>query len=371
MSIKGVAWMKSIVLKNVSKSYNGQPVLEDFNLTIPSGKFFALLGPSGCGKTTLLRLIAGFETVDAGQIFLGDTEITHMPIYRRKVNTVFQNYALFPHLNVFDNVAFSLRIKKVAPDVIEEKVIKMLKMVHLDKHIYKAIDQLSGGQQQRVALARSIINEPEVLLLDEPLAALDVKLREHMLVELIDLQDQLKTTFVYVTHDQQEALTVADQMAIMNYDGIAEQIDTPREVYEYPASTFVARFVGKTNIIEGVARVEQDSSHVDTKTVGSFVVDSSERTVALHDGAPIYMSIRPEKIAISKRELDGFEHHLQGTVQSIVYQGFATIYYIKIEGGMRIAVFRQNSEHVDEDVIDYDDHVHLYWRAHSVVLLNA
>lgn len=185
--------MRSIRLENVSKSYDDEIILKDFNLTIPAGKFFVLLGPSGCGKTTLLRLIAGFESVDSGKIYLDEENITNIPTYKRKINTVFQNYALFPHLNVFDNIAYSLRVKKVSKKVIEEKVNKILKVVHLEKHIYKSIQQLSGGQKQRVALARAIINEPDVLLLDEPLAALDLKLREKMMMELMELQKNLKT----------------------------------------------------------------------------------------------------------------------------------------------------------------------------------
>src|ERR1700735_3471835 len=216
--------MRSIKLEAIKKSYNGEVILENINLTIPSGKIFALLGPSGSGKTTILRLIAGFDAPDEGAIYLGKTNITHMPTNERRVNTVFQNYALFPHLNVFENVAYSLRLKNIPNDIVEQKVQRVLKIVHLEKHIHKAIQQLSGGQQQRVAIARAIINEPDVLLLDEPLAALDLKLRERMLIELIDLQSTLGTTFVYVTHDQFEALTVADTMAIMNHDGEIEQM---------------------------------------------------------------------------------------------------------------------------------------------------
>jgi spermidine/putrescine transport system ATP-binding protein len=189
-----------------------------------------------------LRLIAGLEIPDQGHIYLGSQDITNLPIYERRINTVFQNYALFPHMNVFDNVAYGMKLKGIPSDVIEHKVVKMLKIVHLEKHIYKSIKQLSGGQQQRVALARAIINEPDVLLLDEPLAALDLKLRERMLLELIELQDTLKTTFVYVTHDQFEALTVADYMAIMNYDGEIEQVGTPKEIYEFPVSCWHNEF---------------------------------------------------------------------------------------------------------------------------------
>ncbi len=236
--------MRSIRFEGVEKSFENDIVLPHVSLTIPSGSFFVLLGPSGSGKTTLLRLIGGFETVDKGKIFIGKQDITHMPINERRVNTVFQQYALFPHMNVFENVAYSLRIRNVSPIIIAQRVKEVLAKVHLEKHIKKEIGQLSGGQQQRVALARAIINEPDVLLLDEPLAALDLKLREQMLVELMDLQYELKTTFVYVTHDQFEALTVATQMAIMNTQGMIEQIGTPKEIYEFPDSNICGKICG-------------------------------------------------------------------------------------------------------------------------------
>src|SRR5579863_8690039 len=254
--------MRTIRLENIVKSHNGELILDKLSLEIASGTFFALLGPSGSGKTTLLRLIAGLEQADSGSIFLGDQDITHTPIYQRRVNTVFQNYALFPHMDVFDNVAYSLAIRHVPEKIIEEKVIKILKAVDLEKHIYKSIQNLSGGQKQRVALARAVINEPDVLLLDEPLAALDLKLREKMLLELIELQSSLQTTFVYVTHDQFEALTVADHMAIMNHDGEIEQVGTPKDIYEFPVSIFVAEFVGSTNIFKGTVHISSEQSHI-------------------------------------------------------------------------------------------------------------
>ena len=219
--------MRSVRLQKLKKSFRDGTVISDVSLNIPAGKFFALLGPSGCGKTTLLRLIAGLEKADFGKIFIGEDDITDLPIHKRPINIVFQNYALFPHLDVFDNVAYSLKLEKLPKKIIEQKVVKILEAFHLQTHIYKRVTELSGGQQQRVALARAIVNEPDVLLLDEPLAALDFKLREKMLIELIELQDKLKTTFLYVTHDQFEALTVADQMAIMNHRGEIEQIGTP------------------------------------------------------------------------------------------------------------------------------------------------
>lgn len=359
---------KSIRLEHVKKVFEDEDVFEDLSLTIPGGKFFAILGPSGSGKTTLLRLIAGFETVDAGRIFLGDQDITYMPINERRVNTVFQNYALFPHLNVFDNVAYGLQIKGVPKDVIEQRVVQTLKMVNLEKMIYRPIQQLSGGQQQRVALARAVINGPDVLLLDEPLAALDLKLRERMLIELIELQDTLGSTFVYITHDQTEALTVSDSMVIMGYDGVIEQVGTPKEIYEFPASSFVAKFVGTTNLFKGTLKLDADGGRFVIDDLGEYVVAVPRDKKWVQDGATLLMSVRPEKIEISKTELPGFANHLQGMVKSIVYQGSFTRYTIQANGYV-LRVFEQNEEHFPQEVIDYDDVVNLYWQRENVVLL--
>lgn len=363
--------MRNITIDHVSKSFHGDSILEDVSLFIPGGKFFALLGPSGSGKTTLLRLIAGLETADTGKIFLGNNDITTTPINERRINTVFQNYALFPHMNVFDNVAYALTIKKIPKDSIEQKVIKVLKIVHLERFIYKSIDQLSGGQQQRVALARAIINEPDVLLLDEPLAALDLKLRERMLVELIELQDELKTTFVYVTHDQFEALTVADYMAIMNKDGCIEQVGTPKEIYEFPTSVFVASFVGTTNIISGVLHTASDTvASIEVTDLGKLPIHIPVDKEWAKNGAKVSMSLRPEKIEICKHEQQGFSNKLMGIVQAIVYHGRSTQYNVRVSDSLVLQVFEQNEEHFPQEVIDYDDQVYLYWQKENVVLLN-
>ncbi len=361
--------MRTIRFENITKRYNGETIVENISLEIPGGTFFALLGPSGSGKTTLLRLIAGLEQADSGSIFLGNENITHMPAYKRRVNTVFQNYALFPHMDVFDNVAYSLSLRNIPENIIEEKVIKILKAVGLEKHIYKSINNLSGGQKQRVALARAVINEPDVLLLDEPLAALDLKLREKMLIELIDLQDTLQTTFVYVTHDQFEALTVADKMAIMNDDGEIEQVGTPKEIYEFPVSTFVAEFVGTTNIFKGKLHIINEEPKIEFSGLGMFeVVISKEKEWMKHDNM-VFMSIRPEKIEISKTPMTGFSNALEATVKSIVYHGRSTQYNVRLKNGEVIQVFEQNEEHFPQEVIDYDDHVFLYWQKENVVLL--
>lgn len=362
--------MKSIRIENVSKALGSETVLESLNLTIPSGKFFVLLGPSGCGKTTLLRLIGGFETVDSGRIFLGNEDITYQPINERKIDTVFQNYALFPHLTVFDNVAYSQRIKGVHKALITDKVMKILATVGLERHARKAIGQLSGGQQQRVALARAIVNEPAVLLLDEPLAALDVKLREKMLVELMELQESLKTTFLYVTHDQFEALTVADQMAIMNIDGQIEQIGTSKEIYEFPRTSFVAQFVGTTNILRGFLRNEQGQTIIAVDSLGHFGVDVPQEKQHLIDAAQeVILSIRPEKIEITKKPTVGFTNMLEGVVKSIVYYGRSTLYLVALSTGHIVQVFEQNEEHFPQDTIDFDDTVFLYWQKENVVVL--
>ena len=362
--------MRSIKLDKLKKSISGGLIINDISLTIPAGKFFALLGPSGCGKTTLLRLIAGLEKADAGKIHLGEEDITHVPIHERPINIVFQNYALFPHLDVFDNVAYSLRLKKLPKIVIEQKVFKILEAFHLENHIYKSPSQLSGGQQQRVALARAIVNEPDVLLLDEPLAALDFKLRERMLIELIELQDKLKTTFVYVTHDQFEALTVADQMAIMNTKGEIEQIGTPKEIYEFPHSSFVAKFVGTTNILSGTLRhVESPEPEIEIPDLGHFKLYISQKKPWMTEGCDILISIRPEKIFISKKEVKNFSNTVKGVVQSIVYHGRSTQYNILLKNHMKLQVFEQNEEHFPQQVIDYDNEVNLYWQKENVVIL--
>lgn len=363
--------MRSIKLVNIKKSFNGENILENFNLFIPSGKFFVILGPSGSGKTTLLRLIGGFETVDKGKIYLGDKDITDVPINKRKINTVFQNYALFPHLDVYENVAYSLRLKKLDNETIKNKVNKVIKIVHLEKHINKNINQLSGGQKQRVALARAIINEPDVLLLDEPIAALDVKLREHMLVELIELQKQLQTTFVYVTHDQTEALTIADQMIIMNEDGEIAQLGTPKEIYEFPVSSFVAEFVGLTNIFKGIYKTQNNEESIEVPGLGSFKVASDKDKTWLVEGKEIIMSIRPEKIDVTKGTeiATNFENHLTGKIVSVIYQGRSTQFSVILMNNQTIQVFEQNDEHIEREIIKLGDIVNLYWKKNNEILL--
>lgn len=362
--------MKNIRFEKISKKLDGEQILHNLDLEISGGQFFALLGPSGCGKTTTLRLLAGLETVDSGRIYLGDEDITHKPIDKRRIHTVFQNYALFPHLNVFENIAYSLRIRGVGRAQVRERVNNLLSIVQLKGHENKQISSLSGGQQQRVALARAIINEPEVLLLDEPLGALDLKLKEEMLIELIDLQDKFGTTFIYVTHDQVEALTVADKLAIMNMNGTIEQIGTPEEIYEFPVSKFVADFVGNTNFLEGsLHKIEDNLFDVEVKDLGLFHVFVPTKKNWIIPGGYAFMSIRPEKIEISKKRLEGFSNHLTGRVVDIIYSGRATLYHVELANEKIIKVFEQNEEHFPQEAIDYYDSVNLYFQKENVVLL--
>jgi len=243
----------TVSIKNVSKTFGSFQALDEVGFTIEKGEFFSLLGPSGCGKTTLLRIIAGFEFPDEGTVLFDDKNVIPIPPNKRESNTVFQNYALFPHLSIYENIAFPLRLKKMGKTEIDQRVEKYLNMVQLNAHAYKKPNQLSGGQRQRVAIARALINEPKVLLLDEPLSALDAKLRSNLLIELDNLHDKIGITFIYVTHDQAEALSVSDRIAVMN-QGKVLQIGTPYEIYESPATEFVAEFIGETNSLDAVVK---------------------------------------------------------------------------------------------------------------------
>ncbi len=297
-----------IELIDVSKDYNGDVALEHINLYIRDGEFLTLLGPSGCGKTTMLRLIAGFILPTAGRIEMDGVDIARIPPHKREVNTVFQKYALFPHLNVFDNIAFGLKIKKLSKDVIEEKVNAMLKLVNLPGYGKRWVDQLSGGQQQRIAIARALVNEPKVLLLDEPLGALDLKLRQEMQVELKRMQQQLGITFIYVTHDQEEALTMSDTIVVMK-DGVIQQVGTPIDIYNEPKNPFVADFIGESNIIDGIML---EDYRVRINGVSYKCVDTG-----FGKNVEVDVVVRPEDIDIVPKE----EARIAGVVSSVVFMG--------------------------------------------------
>lgn len=311
--------MNIIDLKNVSKEYNGVTVLDNINLYIRKNEFLTLLGPSGCGKTTTLRIIGGFELPTKGNVIFEDKDITKVPPYERQINTVFQKYALFPHMNVFDNIAFGLKIKKLPQDEIQTKVKEMLRLVNLKGFENRSIDSLSGGQQQRIAIARALVNEPEVLLLDEPLGALDLKLRKEMQRELKEMQQRLGITFIYVTHDQEEALTMSDTIAIMD-QGRIQQIGSPVDIYNEPKNAFVAKFIGESNILDGV--MHQD-----------FVVEFSNIIFECVDKGfnemeEVDVVIRPEDVEIVDIE-DG---KLKGKVESVIFKGVHYEMRINING---------------------------------------
>ena len=332
--------MKKIIeLKNVTKSFDGQVVLDDINLDIYDNEFLTLLGPSGCGKTTTLRLIAGFESADQGDIiFLGE-DIKDVPPHTRNVNTVFQRYALFPHLNVFENVAFPLREKRVPRAEIEEKVNEMLKLVALSGFEKRSVTSLSGGQQQRVAIARALVNSPKVLLLDEPLAALDLKLRKDMQSELKKIQKATGITFVFVTHDQEEALSMSDTVVVMS-EGRIQQIGTPVDIYNEPENAFVADFIGESNILDGVMLEDNKvrfHGHVFTCVDGGFAPKE-----------PVDVVVRPEDVDIVPED----KGMLKGVVTSVTFLGVHYEIIVDING------FKWMIQ--TTDFVDVDEHIGLY-----------
>ncbi len=325
-----------IRLENISKSFDSQTVLDNISLEIKKNEFVTLLGPSGCGKTTTLRILGGFEQPDAGRVYFGDKVMNDVPPYKRKVNTVFQKYALFPHLNVGDNVAFGLKIKKIDNKLIKKKVSEVLNLVGLSGFEKRWPDSLSGGQQQRVAIARAIINDPDILLLDEPLGALDLKLRKEMQVELKKIQQQVGITFVFVTHDQEEALTMSDTIVVMN-NGVIQQIGTPEDIYNEPSNPFVADFIGESNILEGVM--------LDDYLVKFFGCDFKCVDKGFDKNEDVWVVVRPEDIKVVPYE-DGM---LKGKVQSVVFMGVH--YEMRIEAdGFIWLVHSTVNESVGSDV---------------------
>ena len=293
---------------DISKSYNNNLILDEFNLYIRENEFLTLLGPSGCGKTTTLRLLGGFETPDKGKILFDSKDITNLPANERNLNTVFQKYSLFPHMSIAENIAFGLKIKKKSKAYIDDKIKYALKLVNLDGYENRSVDSLSGGQQQRIAIARAIVNEPKVLLLDEPLGALDLKLRQNMQYELIRLKEELGITFVYVTHDQEEALTMSDTIVVMN-QGYIQQIGTPEDIYNEPENAFVADFIGHSNIIDGIM--------IHDKLVEILGVKMDCVDEGFGNNTPVDVVIRPEDVELTAPE-DGY---MEGHVTSLIFKG--------------------------------------------------
>ncbi len=352
-------------LRALTKEFAAFTAVDHLDLDVPKGAFFALLGPSGCGKTTTLRMVAGLEAPTSGTITLGGRDITRTKAYQRPVNTVFQSYALFPHLDIFENVAFGLRRRKT-PEV-ESRVQQMLELVELTSQARKKPAQLSGGQQQRVALARALINEPEVLLLDEPLGALDLKLRRSMQLEIKRIQTEVGQTFIHVTHDQEEAMTMADTVAVMNH-GVIEQMGAPDELYENPRTTFVANFLGQSNLIEGGIK----SRDGDLITVDMHGVDVSVTAVRSHaDGDRAWVGIRPEKVLIGDEgeNLDAPGNSIAGgVVTDVSFVGVSTQYLVRMPWGQELQVFEQNTGR--RRLFRRGDRVELSWRPEFAFLLD-
>lgn len=370
---------KDISIKNVTKSYDGVQVLKNINLDIKDGEIFSILGPSGCGKTTLLRMIAGFTELDGGAIYLGDEDITKLPPNERNVNTIFQKYALFPHLTVYENVAFPLRLKKIDEKTIDSEVKKFVKMVGLSEHINKKPNQLSGGQQQRVSIARALINKPGLLLLDEPLSALDAKLRQNLLIELDLIHEEVGITFIFITHDQQEALSISDRIAVMNKGEIL-QVGTPAEVYESPADSFVADFIGENNFFDGKVTeiIDNEFAKLYNEQLGELVFEM-DKPVKVGDSVKV--SIRPEKIKLSKTMPKGINEKekinvLKVYVNELIYSGFQSKYFVFLNNNkdMTFKVFKQHAVYFDdndEGAIWWDEDAYIAWDADDGFLVEV
>lgn len=368
--------MQDIILSNIYKKYNNENIFQDFSLTIPGGKFFALLGPSGCGKSTILKMLSGFEFPDAGTIFLGNKDITFVEPHLRKIHTVFQNYALFPHLNVYQNISYALQAKKIDNIIIRKEVEKIAESFNITKYLYKEIHELSGGQQQRIAIARAIINQPDVLLLDEPLSALDAQLKRHMLRELIDLQSKYGMTFVYVTHDQSEAMAIADYIAIIDENGKIHQSGTPELIYNFPKTSFVAKFFADTNLIPVICQEYEEDIIIKSKktdTIYTVVLNQTEKQNIAKEG---FLSIYAEKCFLSKENIT-HRNSIAGKVVSIIYQGSYTEFFIEtIEGTIRTLYYPNNNNFYHNKInissypeIKYDDLVYISWNPEDVLFL--
>ena len=349
-----------VSLIGVEKSFGKNKVVKNMNVEIKEGEFLTLLGPSGCGKTTTLRMIAGFEEVSSGTIKVQGESVADKEPYERDVNTVFQNYALFPHMTVFDNIAYGLKIRKRPKDEIIKRVNEMLDLVQLKGYEKRKPDELSGGQKQRVAIARALVNNPKVLLLDEPLGALDLKLRKQMQVELKRLQKKLGITFVYVTHDQEEALTMSDRIAVMN-EGVIEQLATPREIYDRPLTRFVAGFIGESNIFDGKVK-DVHNGIIDVETsAGTMKVKGN----GFEAGEDIHISVRPEYIKVGGDGAEGFD--LEGKIKDYIYMGT----FVKTSVDLKDNTEIKYSRFEKDDNFKEGDSVNIYWNPEKAVAIKA
>ena len=343
----------------VTKRFGDFTAIDDIDLRIYRKEFFALLGPSGCGKTTLMRMLAGFETPTQGKITIGGQDMAGIPPNRREVNMMFQSYALFPHLTVWDNIAFGLKRSKMSKEEIPERVKEMLRLTRLEKFAKRKPHQISGGQRQRVALARSLAKAPKLLLLDEPLGALDAKLRQQTQFELMDIQEKTGTTFVIVTHDQEEAMTVASRVAVMD-NGKVIQVDTPARIYETPNSVYVADFIGEVNLLEGSATLKEDGLASLSWAEGKpeLIGTAGE---GLANGARATFAIRPEKVAISAERPEDVNNVVQGRIHDIAYLGNISTYHVVLDDGTIIKAQTANNRRLSRRNFTWEDEVWLSW----------
>ncbi|NKD54550.1 MULTISPECIES: ABC transporter ATP-binding protein [unclassified Haematospirillum] len=359
-----------IRIENVTKRFGDFVAVSDVSLTIYQGELFSLLGGSGCGKTTLLRMLAGFETPSAGRILIDGQDMTDVPPYERPVNMMFQSYALFPHMSVEQNVAFGLKQDNLSRVEIRNRVEEMLDMVELGHLARRRPHELSGGQRQRVALARALAKRPKVLLLDEPLAALDKKLRERTQLELVGIQESLGVTFVVVTHDQEEAMTMSTRVAIMNQGHIL-QVDTPYAMYEYPNTRYVAEFFGSVNLFEAIL-IEDEPDHIVAQSSDLDTPIYVGHGISAREGATVYAAIRPEKITLSKEMPTDTSHNISaGTVQDIVYLGGESTYLVRLDTGRIVRVDMQNQTRSSQPEITWEDRVWIVFEGSNVVVVTS
>lgn len=358
-----------IIIENVSKTFGSIAAVKGVSLSVYEGELFSLLGGSGSGKTTLLRMLAGFEKPSSGRILIDDIDVTDWPPYERPVNMMFQSYALFPMMNVEQNVAFGLKQEHLPKHIIRDRVKAALDLVQMSAFTERKPHQLSGGQRQRVALARSLVKEPKLLLLDEPLGALDKKLREQTQFELVNIQERVGITFIMVTHDQEEAMTMSTRMAIMD-EGRIRQVGAPHDLYEFPNSRYVAEFIGSMNIFEGVVmQDEEDHVLIDSEEACChlYITDSAAIPVGSHVG----VAIRPEKVMISTTPLAGNRNTAKGVIREIAYLGDISIYYVELSSGKIIQAARPNLLRFSEREVKWEDEVYLFWRAENGVILTS
>lgn len=356
--------------QNITKKFGDYVAVDNVSFSIRDGEFFSLLGPSGCGKTTLLRIAAGLETPDSGKVILDGKEITNLPPNRRPVNTVFQNYALFPHLTVWDNIAFGLKVKKKPPETIQKEVTEALKLIQLEDLAHKKPSEISGGQKQRVAIARALVNHPKLLLLDEPLSALDLKLRQKMLMEIDLIHDEVGIIFLFVTHDQTEAMAVSDRIAVMHH-GKLEQIGTPMELYEAPKSSFVAAFIGDTNFLDGKVseKISDEYSLISIEGLNSPVRCYNDKKIRM--GELIHMSIRPEKLHITREKPTDSPgiNRFEGVVEDIIYKGDHTKFWVRVDD-QRFSILKPNNRFIlDRKAITWEEKVWVWWHEDDSYML--